>query len=357
MSSLAGILTNGKTITQNGEAVKPLTSETTKEDTAPLPQRSEWQRDTDIYHFVRDQNRGSLKFQSFTNATPSDGFRRIGSGLNPEFEDKNPGCDIGNEQSEITLSPRLQEILVSLDDKKANPQRPHRANRAREKVIEQAYIRCLSDAELQARRDDSIKETSEKMFENWKRKEHERKEKSRDETNSLKSTLDTQLEEGHKRSDEERANRINAKMNFVLPPTAGKNVTRSGISASMKEDEFCKGLSMQIQSNADKRAREREQTLREEREYLDHVAMELDMQSTVDRAAHLEKQQVLLEAWERDGHIRNMKRLQVCGAQAISSYIKTNMPDAFNEINSVNDSSLTIGMVGMGVGYDPRSRR
>jgi len=35
----------------------------------------------------------------------------------------------------------------------------------------------------------------------------------------------------------------------------------------------------------------------EERDYLDHIAIELDMQHTAERAAHLSKQSAMLEAW------------------------------------------------------------
>jgi len=86
----------------------------------------------------------------------------------------------------------------------------------------------------------------------------------------------------------------------------------------------------------------------EEMEYLDFVAQEMDLQYVADRAAHLDKQRQLLESWERDGHIRNLKKLQEKGSvRAVSDYVDRNLSDAL-PLSARPSSQL------MSIGFDPR---
>jgi hypothetical protein len=89
------------------------------------------------------------------------------------------------------------------------------------------------------------------------------------------------------------------------------------------------------------------QTL-EEREYLDHIAMEMDLDAIEERAKHLQSQKILLESWERDAHVRNLKKLQVGGTNAVKEYVSVNLPDA-------QDAATGKLKTGFGsVGYDTR---
>ena len=98
--------------------------------------------------------------------------------------------------------------------------------------------------------------------------------------------------------------------------------------------------------NEEKRANEKFQKIKEEKEYLDHVAMEIDLQSALDRMEHLQKQQVLLEAWEKDSHIRNIEKLRDVGStDMVSTYVLENL--------APSDKSMK--MSNMGVGFDTRS--
>ena len=92
---------------------------------------------------------------------------------------------------------------------------------------------------------------------------------------------------------------------------------------------------------------EKARKLEEERDYLDHVAMEIDLEAISEKATHLEKQQALLESWERDAHIRNLKKLQTAGTNSLKDYIYVNMPDADKAADTLKNS-------GFAVGYDTR---
>lgn len=286
--------------------------------------------------------------ESTQSAREHTGWPDTGIGLDTSYVAQSPIDDYpSNRNDDAPLSPRLQQILLSLDQ--ASPSHSHAASNrrergkfARERVIEQAYVKCLKDTEAQAQYDDDLNAKFDQLHQKWVKNEQRKREDKHNEAKSLKNTLDWQLEETHKRGVQESEERRNAKISFILPATAG--------AQKRPTEELIRDLSQQIKSNADRKARVRVQTMQEEKEYLDHIAMELDMQSAVDRANHLEKQQALLEAWERDGHIRNLKRLQVCGAAAIKTYIEGNLPDAAGTLNSSSKSAMT----GMSVGFDPR---
>ena len=54
-----------------------------------------------------------------------------------------------------------------------------------------------------------------------------------------------------------------------------------------------------MRMNKTKVEQDRERKIQEEKEYLDHVSMEIDLQSAIDRMKHLEQQKVLLDSSER----------------------------------------------------------
>jgi len=88
----------------------------------------------------------------------------------------------------------------------------------------------------------------------------------------------------------------------------------------------------------------------EEREYLDHIAMELDLDAIEARAKHLKSQKILLESWERDAHVRNLKKLQQGGTVAVREYVSINLPEAHDATTGKIKQST-----GFSVGYDTRT--
>ncbi len=165
-----------------------------------------------------------------------------------------------------------------------------------------------------------------------------------DYTISLKSTLDNQVSEHHSRAAKDRQERMAAVVNCLInQPEFDHNRSPS---RARSRSQLAKELLNQIERNANKKQEQKLRSLQEEREYLDHVAMEVDMQFAAERSAHLEKQRTLLEAWEREGHIRNLKKLQSFGATTVTDYVSSNL--------GIDPDSLRNSR--MGVGFDIRKQ-
>lgn len=121
----------------------------------------------------------------------------------------------------------------------------------------------------------------------------------------------------------DRQNRINSIAACIIKQTEFDD---DNSPASIQRRKFLsQELQNQIMKNSQKKLDNKLRALQEEKEYIDHVAMEIDMQYAAERSVHLEKQRTLLEAWEREGHIRNLKKLQNCGANTISDYVNSNL--------------------------------
>ena len=125
----------------------------------------------------------------------------------------------------------------------------------------------------------------------------------------------------------------------------------------VNKEELCGMLRAQMNKKEQDAIEERERKLREEREYLDHVAIELDMQNVADKANHLSVQSELLEAWEREGHVKNLKKLQNSGINAVHGYIRSNLMDGTPDTmaKSYSARSEKSARANMSVGYDPRA--
>ena len=140
---------------------------------------------------------------------------------------------------------------------------------------------------------------------------------------------------------------------FFLPANAGNVLMPSGSlpggqhKAAIKEG-LRKDLKYQIRHNMERKETEKAQKTLEEREYLDHIAMEMDLDAIEERARHLQQQKILLESWERDAHVRNLKKLQQGGTNAVREYVAINLPEAQDS----STGKLKTGFAS--VGYDTR---
>jgi len=152
-------------------------------------------------------------------------------------------------------------------------------------------------------------------------------------TRTINGWLHDQMADNKEVSDKKLALSKQYTSSFFLPDNAGNVLMPSGSvpggqHKSAIKQGLRKDLKYQIKSNADKAVKLKALQLEEERDYLDQVAMEMDLEAISDRAAHLEKQKALLESWERDAHIRNLKKLQLAGANAVKDYVYVNLPEA-----------------------------
>lgn len=227
----------------------------------------------------------------------------------------------------------LKQLLTTLSRKTTKAAKDEFRNQAKNRVLEQAYLRCLNAVEAGAYADDTTTNEARKLLEDWKRKTAQMRNQKHAEAQDLKSSLDSQMNFNAKREEEVRLDKKNSIMAFILPGD-GKSRTPAA-QATAKVDEngnlissrvvVSKILEAQIAKNAEDRARARQATLGSEREYLNRLSMEIELHNAMDRSSQLEKQRSLLEAWERDGHIRNLKKLQPFGVEPVQDYIQRNL--------------------------------
>eukprot|EP01041_Mallomonas_annulata_P008028 gene8028-16452_t len=260
------------------------------------------------------------------------------------------------------FSPETQKRIESLrhQDRVPTPSLAKSSRRlaANQNVLEQAYQRCLNVLEVQAFNEDLINHYSKEGYETWLHQQKNLKEQNKMKSHELEEYLKSQITEFHEKRKSDRKERKAAQIKHELPgyiPSAANQTSsdnKSSNSTSTKlvsTKDLVSSLEEQIRLNKEKKIISRKEKLEEEREYLDHVAMEFELQSAAERAASLEKQSILLEAWEREAHIRNLKKLKNKGMEAVSMYMQSNLDE---QGPVVSKSKAT--MMKMGVGYDAR---
>lgn len=268
-----------------------------------------------------------------------------------------PSTDFDEEGPGKALSPRLQEALMTLTmgDNNTSPiNKKQRRLAACNAVQEQAFLKCLDNVESKSKFSDYTDAKTLKHYEALAERDRQKKEQQRMDVKDTLNALQMQMADTQERRKKEYLERkIPQKPFFLLGDSntgGGGAVPPEGKANSA--NNLIKDLESQIRANRENKIKSRERRECEEREYLDHIAMEMDLKNVADRVQHLEKQQMLLTAWERDGHIRNLHRLQEHGANVVNNYISGNMSDMLPPPEQTNRGSLS-----KSVGYDPRKCR
>lgn len=274
---------------------------------------------------------------------------------NPEEESRR-GEDVYSELGTQNFglrnppSPRMLELLIPKQPRTELDKKVHTIN-ARQSVIDEAFNRMLTKIERETLNDEYTKykvAESENSHINDLSDKQAAREKVRVE---LQQTLDQQVHEFEERQRKERDEIKNSKMSSIVEDNVDKKMIR------VDKSELCGMLMTQMSKKEEDARGERERKLEEERAYLDHIAIELDMQNAADRANHLSKQSELLEAWEREGHVKNLKKLQASGINAVHGYIRSNLMEGTPDVmgRSYSARSQNSARANMSVGYDPRA--
>ncbi len=275
-----------------------------------------------------------------------------------------------NASSPRALSPGLQRVIHALAAQEASLDRPPspstvaaRRGAKQQAVSDLAYVRCLQGIEAVANEGEYIDVLANKSQYDFIQAEKDKQKAKITYTKQLQSMLDKQIDEHHRHLTEEKANRQAAVANCIVPEPQDLSLLKL-----TRKHRYANDLRQQKDLDANRRAHVKQSNLEEEREYIEHLALELDLQSSMERATHLEKQRTLLDAWERDGHIKNLRKLQTCGHATIKDYMSSNMYDVPTVLthtgvnaNSIGSNSVSGGtnifnksMATLGVGYDPR---
>jgi len=254
----------------------------------------------------------------------------------------------------LPMGATLHDMLMNMGPVSPNT-RKQRTEAAREVVANEAFARCLTVAEQQARAEELTHEFTLKQLQDWRAVELAKKEREHSEMLESQRILDGQMCDYENKMEAGKSFRRDAKINYKLPGTVPDHLLVHGPPKTKKEmqKELMDTLGYMIRTNEHKTVHDREERIKEEKEYLDHVAMEIDLTAALERAEHLEQQKLLLDAWEKDGHIRNIQKLRDAGkTQALSGYIDENFEMPTRQTTMRGGKSK--GFAGASVGFDTR---
>lgn len=246
------------------------------------------------------------------------------------------------------VSPGLQAVLMSLEERKGPVNKTELRNIAKARVEEAAYLRELEKVDGEAVFEEATQQVARRMLEDHEALLKAKIDSFHEKKSKVKSLLDAQIHEVEERNRRDKQERLAGKAAFFLPDSAGcidnpPGCLSGGPNYKTIRQSLFNDLTYQINSNAARTMQQKQQVLEEERDYLDHVAMELDLQNIAERVSHLETQKSLLASWERDAHIRNLRKLQVAGSNAIQDYIYVNLPQAAAAAETKKASMYSVG--------------
>lgn len=220
------------------------------------------------------------------------------------------------------LSPGLKSLLISMN----NPSLSHQIkvqNRVQccDNVAKQAFNRCLVSVENNAIDDDYIEFQRKLLHKEYHDQEKNKREKFKKELVDIQNTLRDQMNESNQRKLQEISDRKHGKIHFGLPGQHPK-VEPSPEDIRQQKEAMLKGLQKQISSTYQECTLSKQQLLHEENLRLKQLQDEVEVERLLSKTKQLEKQRDLLEAWEKDAHVKNLQRLVNKGSDAVKTYIK-----------------------------------
>jgi hypothetical protein len=262
------------------------------------------------------------------------------------------------------LSPRLVEIMREMEESLNAPpvDKITLRNNAKARVDEQAYLRSLLVLDEEAKDVERIAREVDKQIEAFEIDLSHKANEFHNKTKTINKWLTEQMDSNKKVADQKLAEKLKYQGSFFLPENAGNVLMPSGslpggLHKTAIKEGLRKDLKYQIRNNMEKKFKEKIRNEEEERDYLDHVAMEMDLDAIEVRAKHLEQQKILLESWERDAHVKNLKKLQVGGTRAVNEYLNINLPDAVDANSGTIRKTDIKTSFGSSIGYDTRKGR
>mmetsp|Transcript_1794 Transcript_1794/g.2818 ORF Transcript_1794/g.2818 Transcript_1794/m.2818 type:complete len:555 (-) Transcript_1794:165-1829(-) len=253
------------------------------------------------------------------------------------------------------MSPALKELLDSMDEKNlSRAARIERRMQACDSVAKQAFKRCLHRVESSAVDDDYLEFQSRKLFREYQEREKSKKERFKKELSELQDTLRSQIKEVRDRKEREVYEHKHGKVHVGLPGQVMR-VEPSRDEIKQKKKEMLKALEQQIRTNEEELRLKRQQTLAEEGVRLNNIKNDLELDRLMARADQLQKQRDLLEAWEREAHLRNLQKVQAKGANAVKDYMQSTGLISEEEFSSRSPATGTYRLSAMtGIGFDTR---
>lgn len=272
---------------------------------------------------------------SITNST-KDFNRTINDEDNQQFD------DIDDEEQ---LPTDLQSLLNTIAKKSKTVTKDEWREKARERVIDQAFLRCLETAENDANMNDAVANEARQIYEDWKLQNVTLKNRNKEQDRKIRHFLDSQVAERQLKTEQDKVDKKNTVMGVLFAkgdPNAGRD----------ERVKISKDLAEQISINSKLKQKQKQDAVNKERDYLKQLSLEIDLHNAMERATHLEKQKSLLEAWEREGHIKNLRKVESYGKSAVSEYIQGNLAET---TSTLKFPATTLGKsLNNSIGYDPR---
>jgi hypothetical protein len=252
------------------------------------------------------------------------------------------------------LSPALKELLETMDEKNFTRQaKIERRVKACDDVANQAFKRCLHNVENHAIDDDYINFQSRLLHMQWQERERSKKDRFRKELSDIQDTLRAQMDEVNDRKDQEEYDRKYGKVHVGLPGQVLKP-DPSHEEIQTQKRKMLTALQIQINSTAEEIKRKKQSALNEEGKRLERIKNELEMDRLMSKASHLSSQRDLLEAWERDAHIRNLQKLTQKGSESVRNYMVGTGLVANEDCASGPSARGTFRLNNSTVGFDTR---
>eukprot|EP01036_Dinobryon_divergens_P027465 gene27465-36242_t len=256
-----------------------------------------------------------------------------------------PLDEAGRPPSDDALPYELQDLLNAIAKTSKSVSKDEWRGKARERVVDQAFLRCLESVESDARSNERVADHARKASEDWKVAAAQRQVRSDEQDRQVVAALDSQVAEKARRREQEKLERLNSVVGLLVRDADPELGRQERLSVS--QDQF-----QRILQNSQARQQQREDKVGREREYLKQLSLEIDLHNAMERAKHLEKQKALLEAWEREGHIRNLRKVETYGKSAVNDYIQGNLAET---TSTLMFPAATLGKsLNRSIGYDPR---
>lgn len=263
-----------------------------------------------------------------------------------------------SEQAREALPEDLRSLLETISKAASTTSKATVREQRKNRVAEQAIMRSLDNIEKAARLDDGTLAESENMQDEWRQKLLKTKVKQQQQKDEIMAALTKQMHLNQQMAADEELEKKSRVAAFILPANAGIPPIPVGFSSTdgtLPAVHVQKQQIKQIQEKSQALNQKKMEAMQKEKDYLRRLAMEIDMNNAVKRSEHLEVQRAMLESWERDGHFRNLKKLEPCGVDAVKEYVQRNMADL--DMSTLPANATLGGALNMSIGYDPRKGR
>lgn len=265
--------------------------------------------------------------------------------------------DVDPNAEHRPVSPGLQKVLEGYEKELFTQQaKVARRIKACDNVAQQAFDRCLNRIENETATNDYINYQDRMLQSDWESFSAQKRAEKQHALDAISHTVQQQMKV---ELDNKRADKLERKMTKVPLGLPGQVILpeESRESIKKKKEEMRIELRQTIERELDAKKASKQVVDLEERDKLAVLSKAIDVESIVDRKDKLSKQRDLLEAWEREAHVRNLQSIQKKRGNLtnVQSYIDvTQLRDSNGAASARSSGSGTYRMGS--VGFDPRKK-